>query len=308
MAARARAYVRSLAACLTLLGVAGSAVAQSPDSLLVSTTWLAGHLSDARLVVIQVAGDRREYGNVHIPGARFLAYDDFVSEPSEHGKGLNTELPPVDKIKAALEAIGVSNDSRIVLYGTGPTIVARLFMTLDWLGLGARTSILDGGLPRWREERRAVAHDEPAVTRGILTVAQRKVVVDAAWVNANRARSDVAIVDARDRRFYLGDHEPQMHAERPGRIPGAHSVPFSSLMTEPGVFKDRTALAAAFREAGVEPGRTVVTYCHLGQQGSLVYFVARYLGFDARLYDGSYEDWSARSELPIVRGPSPSGR
>lgn len=115
------------------------------SSLLVSTTWLVEHLKDPSLVLIQI-GQKEGYEAGHIPGARFLSYMD-ISTPS--GKGLTLELPKIDELKSTLEKIGISDNSRIVLYygsdWVSPT--TRVFFTLDYIGLGGQTSILDGGLP-----------------------------------------------------------------------------------------------------------------------------------------------------------------
>ena len=89
---------------------------------------------------------------------------------------------------------------------------------------------------------------------------------------------------------------------RGGHIPGAKNIPFSSLVDDTSnKFKSPDALRALFNTAGVKQGDSVATYCHIGQQASLLYFVARYLGYDTHLYDGSFEDWSRRPELPVER-------
>ena len=276
------------------------------DTLLVSAAWLAERHDDPTIVVVHVAGSRSDYERAHIPGARFLDYESFVAEGAEHGQGLSTELPSPDRLVEALEAIGISSGSRIVLYGSRAPITARLFMTLDYLGLGTRASVLDGGLAAWRKDGRPVSRQTSRVTRGTLTVTPRAdVVVDAAWLGANQGDPALRVLDARTHDFYTGSAPADMHSPRPGHIPGAVNIPFVSLLTENGTLEDRATLAAMFQQKGVAPGSRVVTYCHIGQQGSLLYFVARHLGYDTRLYDGSFEDWSRRSELPVVTGSSP---
>jgi thiosulfate/3-mercaptopyruvate sulfurtransferase len=181
-----------------------------------------------------------------------------------------------------------------------------VFLTLDYLGLGDRTSILDGGLPAWRAEGRPVTTEVPAPSTSLKPGAftphpNQKIVVDAAWVNGNLNKPGVMILDARTAKFYTGEEVGRM--PRGGHIPGAKSIPFSSLVEDSdNKFKSIETLRQLFNTAGVKKGDSVATYCHIGQQASLLYFVARYLGYDAHLYDGSFEDWSHRPVLPVVKG------
>jgi thiosulfate/3-mercaptopyruvate sulfurtransferase len=269
------------------------------QSLIVSTEWLAQHLNDSSLVLLQV-GQKDEYVAEHIPGAQFITLAD-VSTP--RGEGLALELPPVAQLKAAFEKLGVTDKSRIIIYFSKDwvTPTARVFLTLDYLGLGDRTSILDGGLPAWRAESRLVTAELREPQAGHLTPRPNtKLVVDAPWVSANINKAGVAILDARAPQFYTGAEVGRM--PRGGHIPGARNIPFSSLVEDSNnKFKSVSALRKLFSAADVKQDDTVATYCHIGQQASLLYFVARYLGYDAHLYDGSFEDWSHHPELPVVK-------
>jgi thiosulfate/3-mercaptopyruvate sulfurtransferase len=286
-----------LAACSPSVSAADDAKIQS--SLIVSTEWLAKHLNDDSLVLLQV-GDKDEYLASHIAGAQFITPAD-ISTP--RGAGLTLELPSVEQLKATFEKLGVTDKSRIVVYfgKDWVTPTARVFMTLDYLGLGDRTSILDGGLPAWRTEGRAVTAELREPKRGSFTPRPNtKLVVDAAWVSANLNKPGVAILDARAAKFYTGAEAGQM--PRAGHIPGARNIPFSSVVEDTtNKFKSVAALRGLFDAAGVKQSDTVATYCHIGQQASLLYFVARYLGYEAHLYDGSFEDWSHRPELPVEK-------
>lgn len=272
-----------------------AASAQAADSMLVSAAWLAEHAGDRDLVVLHASNTRRDYLNGHVPGARFIWTGSFAPSTPD----LSTELPNVAQIDSALEAAGVSDRSRIVIYGPNGPMTARLFLTLEWLGAGARTSILDGGIAGWKAAGQPVSTETPSVARGRFTPRPSAVTVDAAYVRERIGAGRTRIVDARDRQFYEGQGGGM---PRPGHIPTALSIPYVSLLTETGAFKPREALREAFTAAGLQPGDPVVTYCHVGQQASLVWFVARMLGHDARLYDGSFEDWSGRAELPL-EGP-----
>ena len=289
---------------LTLVFVFAPSVSAVDDnkvqsSLIVSTEWVGKHLSDDSLVLLQV-GDKDEYLAAHLPGAQLITLTD-ISTP--RGQGLVLELPSVDQLKATFEKLGITDKSRIVVYfgKDWVTPTARVFMTLDYLGLGDRTSILDGGLPAWRAEGRPVTAELREPKRGSLTPRPNaKLVVDAAWVSANLNKPGVAILDARVAKFYTGAEAGQM--PRAGHIPSARNIPFSSVVEDTtNKFKSVEALRGLFNAAGVKQRDTVATYCHIGQQASLLYFVARYLGYEAHLYDGSFEDWSHRPELPVEK-------
>jgi thiosulfate/3-mercaptopyruvate sulfurtransferase len=271
---------------------------QVRKSLIVSTQWLAQHLKDDSLVLLQV-GEKDEYTAAHIPGAQFIQLSD-ISTPRDQGLAL--ELPDPAQLKTTFEKLGVSDKSRIVVYfgKDWVTPTARVFLTLDYLGLGNRTSILDGGLPAWRAEDRPVTTKVLTPHRGTFTPRPNKqIVVDAAWVNANLNKPGVMILDARASKFYTGEEVGRM--PRGGHIPGARNIPFDSVVEDSNKFKSVETLRQLFNAAGVKKGDSVTTYCHIGQQASLLYFVARYLGYDAHLYDGSFEDWSHRAELPVVK-------
>ena len=266
-----------------------------PETLVVSTDWLAAHLRDPKLAILAV-GDRPAYDRAHIPGAAFLRSQDLSSRLSP----LTLELPPIAELVDTFSALGVGSDSRIVVYagGGGRLIQAtRVYLTLDSMGLGAQTSILDGGFDAWQSEGRPTSAESPAVKRGSLTpCAQSDVIVDSAYVSSNLRHRGVDIVDARASEFYTG--QSTANGKRTGHIPGAANLPFTTFVDDHGKLLPAATLRQMFHGAGIQPGDRVVSYCHIGLQATMVYFTARYLGYDARLYDGSWEDWSAHSELP----------
>jgi thiosulfate/3-mercaptopyruvate sulfurtransferase len=175
----------------------------------------------------------------------------------------------------------------------------RVWFTLDRLGLGERTSILDGGLAAWRAAGGAVTDEIPPPARpGRLTARPRAVTVELAWLAEHLEDPQVVVVDTREPRFWNGSDAGSQ--PRAGRIPGAKNVPYSSLIRG-GRLLDLPAAEQLLRAAGAGPGKRVVPYCHAGQQATVVYFAARRLGYDVRLYDGSFQQWSRHTELPVAR-------
>lgn len=266
------------------------------DSLLVSPDWLAERLEDQRIVVLQVERDSAAYTEGHIPGARLVDFRGIMAERD----GLPNELPPVSRLDSLLEAAGVSTGSRVVIVGE-PLPAARLFFTLDFLGMGDQVALLDGGLARWRAQQRPLTTDAPAVTPGHFEPRPRpELLVDATWVEAHLADPLTVVLDARP--------EAEFHGEvagdgvvRAGHLPGARSLFWRLALAsrDPGALKSAGELTELLADQGAVPGKEIVVYCRVGVQSSYLYFVARTLGYTPRLYDGSFIDWNRRSELPV---------
>ena len=269
--------------------------------MLVSTAWLSDHLKDANLVILAI-GQKSDYDAAHIPGSRFLNYSDIILAKSP--EGLRVELPPMDHLAGVFAALGATNDSRIILYPLKDWTpqVGRAWLTLDAMGLGAHAAILNGGLPLWRNEDRAVTAEVPPPARGrIEPCPQSDVIAKLQEVRDAVGRSGVELVDGRAPEVFAGTQSSD--GKRPGHIPGATSLPFPSLQDEKGRLLPVATLQSKFSEAGIQSGQRVISYCGTGQVASNVYFVARYLGYDARMYDGSWDEWSDHADLPAETGP-----
>jgi thiosulfate/3-mercaptopyruvate sulfurtransferase len=279
------------------LGVTRPAPAQR-DRILVNTAWLAKHLKDPNLVLLHV-GTNGEYGAMHIPGARFVDLDDIsVSEHTQ--QGLMLEMPAAESLRDRLQKLGISNDSRIVVYyGTdwvSPS--TRVVFTLDYAGLGAQTALLDGGMPAWIRDGNKITDTATPQRPGTLAPLHIKpIVVDAAYVKKHIGKAGVSIVDGRDASFYDGVQQGSTHGatQRVGHIAGAKSIPFTEITYDNLLVKSPDELAALFAKAGVQPGDTIVGYCHIGQQATAMLFAARSLGHPVLLYDGSFQDWSRQT-------------
>ena len=281
------------------------AATQTRASLLVSPEWVATRLNDPSLVLLHV-GERPEYDREHIPGARFISFQDIATPPGSAGPPLEMLEPAV--LRQRLEQFGISDDSRIVVYFGRDWVTpsTRVLLTLDWIGLGDRASLLDGGMPRWRAEGRPLTAEVPAVNPGRLSARPiRDIIVDHAVVSRSIRTPGTAIIDARAPQFYSG---PSHGNHRAGHIPSARNIPFNSVFGDDLRALSTDSLATIFRAAGVQPGDTIIAYCHIGQQATAVVLAARLLGHPVRLYDGSFDDWSGRSELPVEGGRSGTER
>ena len=268
-----------------------------PTSMVVSAEWLASHRDDRGLVILHV-GERSSYAREHIPGARYISFDDVARRRTNDSENTLEMLAPED-LRANLERFGISDDSRIVVYYADEWVspATRVIFTLDWYGLGERTALLDGGIDAWKRRGLALTSDVPPAATGKLSSrAPRSIIVDAAWVRANAPGRGIALVDARAPVYYDG---PKHGEHRPGHIPGAVNLPFTSVADDSLRLTSLGALRGLFRAAGVKDGDTVVAYCHIGQQATAILFAARALGHEVRLYDGSFDDWSRRTELPV---------
>ncbi len=272
----------------------------SLSSQLVSSAWLAEHLKDRKLVVIHVGRDSTNYLAGHVPGARFLPISHVVTDRD----GSANELPSVKELIAVFESLGISNDSRVVLYDDSRGLwAARAFFTLDYLGLGDQAALLDGGLDGWRQHGQFLELGVPPITIGSLDVTARpELVVDAEWVHERLEHPAVKLIDARPPAQYRGT-EAGNAVERPGHIPGAVSFYWEeALVSEDNpTLRDLPALRAMLEQRGVAVGDTIVTYCRTGVQASHAYFVARLLDYPIKLYDPSFADWSNHTTFPVAR-------
>jgi thiosulfate/3-mercaptopyruvate sulfurtransferase len=292
----------ALAPFIALIALPPHPAAKATDEpLVVSTAWLAAHLHDKDLVLFEV-GRAEEYATQHIPGAQRLDYHD-LSTPHDRNAPptvLILELPSAARLDSVLSAKGVANDSRVVVYFASDWVTpsTRSVLTFEAAGLRGRVSLLDGGLPAWVAEGRPVTAEVPTVVPTHFTSQLRSdVIVTVDWVKDHLKSPEIALIDARDPGFYLDTIDNEMR--RGGHLPGAKNLPFSSLVDDQNRLLDRATLQAKFEAAGATKGKTVVGYCHIGQQASLVWFTARYLGYDVRLYDGSFQEWSGRTDLPV---------
>lgn len=271
--------------------------ARQESTLLVSAAWVAERLDDPGTVLLHVAN---EAPTRLIPGASWLPYDAIADRM---GGRLMVEMRAAPELARALGERGVSNDTHVILYAEGPPHTsARAFVTLDWLGHGARTSVLDGGLEAWVASGRGTTTEVASATPAAFVPNVRSdVLVDAEWIRDRLDDPSTTLIDARPLDEYTGRREQR--GLRGGHIPGAYNLYFMDLVESDRApwLIDPGAVRARFEEAGAGDG-PVVSYCYIGMRASYTYLVSKYLGYDARFYDPSWNEWGARDELPVVSG------
>ncbi len=273
---------------------------------LVSTDWLAGHIGEPDLRIVDSSwhmpatgrSGRDEFMAAHIPGAVFLDIDELSdrSDPAPH------MLPSPADFGAAMAALGVGRSDRIVVYDNSPLrTAARGWFMLRHFGAD-RVAILDGGLQKWTAEGRATESGESAAAPATFAAEARTAIVSKQDLLAG---IHAPLLDARGRPRFEGSEPDPRAGVAAGHIPGARNVPFGELYNEDGTFKERATLRALFEQAGIDPARPFVASCGSGVTANSLIFAAHLLGNDeARLYDGSWGEWGADPATPKAMGPA----
>lgn len=273
-----------------LIPLALGLVAFAQDAL-ITVDSLADQLKAPNLVILHV-GSQKDYEAGHIPGARLVTLGD-ISITGD--RGLRLEMAPTDTLQTALMKLGVSNSSKVVIYTATDSVqsATRVWFTFDYLSLKA--ALLDGGLAAWKAKGLPTATEATVVTPSteLKLKPQPELIVDAAWINAHRTDQGVVLLDARLPEFYKGENAGNM--PRAGHVPGAWNLPFPTLLTADKQFLPKKKLGEYLGNGG-----TIITYCHVGQQATVLYFAGRVSGKNVKLYDGSFQDWSSRPELPVA--------
>jgi thiosulfate/3-mercaptopyruvate sulfurtransferase len=277
------------------------------DSL-VSTDWLAGEMAASDLRVVdgsaflpEHARDAlAEYMDGHIPGAVFMDLGSLV----DAGAPTANTLPSPEKFASRMQALGLGDGSRIVIYDDSPIRSAtRAWFMLTLFG-AQNVAILDGGIAKWKAEGRALASGLEAPRRRHYTVWQDSARLrNKAQVLANIASHAEQLVDARGGPRFTGEQAEVTPGVASGHVPGARNVPYPSLFNADGTWKDKDGLHAAFVAAGVDLGQPVVASCGSGMTANVLLFALHLLGKDdTALYDGSWAEWGSDPALPKELG------
>ena len=280
--------------------------ARLPDPL-VSTEWLAATLGAPDLKVVDATfylphlrrDARAEFEQAHIPGAVFFDIDAVA----DHSIPLPHMLPDPGAFADAVGALGIGAGDRVVVYGgKGLIASARVWWTFRVFG-HEPVAVLDGGLGKWRKEGRPVEAGpaRPAPRRFSATY-HKDLVADLSRMLAVLERGDAQIVDARSRGRFTATEPEIRPGLRGGHIPGSMNLPYGDLFrADEDAMRPVDEVRDAFRQAGLDPERPVVTTCGSGVSAAVLALALYRLGRrDAAVYDGSWTEWGGRTDTPIV--------
>ncbi len=283
-------------------------MAQSTANTLVSTAWLAAHLKDPDLRILDASwylpdmnrDARAEYEACHIPGARYFDVDEISDQRSD----LPHMAPTPEKFISRMRAMGVGDGHQVVVYdGAGLFSAARVWWLFRLMGK-TDVAVLDGGLPKWQAEGRAVEDMAPLVRDRHMTVQrQAHLVRDVTQVAAAAKLGDHVILDARSSARFRGEEPEPRAGLRPGHIPGALNVPYRDLLNPDGSMKSPDALRQVFNDKGVDLRKPVITTCGSGVTAAIISLALEVIGHDRHsLYDGSWAEWGMYDDLKVATG------
>ena len=282
---------------------------QDDPRTLVSTDWLARHLRDPDLRVLDASwylpaqnrDAKADYAAAHIPGARFFDIDEISDQRSD----LPHMAPPSEKFISRMRAMGVGDGHQVVVYdGAGIFSAARVWWTFRLMGK-LDVAVLDGGFPKWQAEGREIEDMPPIIRDRHMTVSrQNQLVKDVTQVAHAAKLGEAEILDARSAARFRGEAPEPRAGLRSGHIPGSKNIPFAEVLNPDGTMKEPAALKAVFQAAGVDLTKPAITSCGSGVTAAILSLALERIGHrNHALYDGSWSEWGMYDDLRVATGP-----